>query len=138
MLAPAGDPEASRLAHLLDAPLVPKGRRLLTLRPEVVLVRGPPSWLAHAALVTTLVGAAAVIAVPLGPAEKLPWWERRFHRFLFASQAEARAWSAAGLAMGRLVVVPPGADAVERAALEAAIGEVRSMARRPDARRSAR
>lgn len=138
VLSAVVDPAAVRLGRLLDVPVVSTPRALLLARPHLVLVRGPVDTLRRAALLTTLVGARAVIALPVGPASPLPWWGRRFHRLVFGTQAEARAWGAVGVALGRLVVVEAGADAVERSALHAVIGEVLSMARRPDMRRRAR
>ncbi len=138
VLSPVADPAAVRLGRLLDVPTVSTARGLLRVRPDLVLVCGPFETMRHAALLTTLVGARAVIGAPSGPASPLPWWGRRFHRLVLGTQAEARAWAEAGVALGRLVVVEAGADAVERSALAAVIQEVLSMARRPDMDRRAR
>lgn len=88
----------------------PDPRALRRLGAEVVWARWPVDDLARVAAATTLAGVAAVVVTPLGPARPLPWWERRFHRYLLPSQGAARAWRAAGVALGRLVVVEPGAD----------------------------
>ena len=67
--------------------------------------------------------AAGVVVTPLGSLSgglprldaflhvaPLPWWTRRVHRFVLASQDEARALHRAGVALGRLVVVRPGEE----------------------------
>ncbi len=138
VLGSVAEPGAARLGRLLGVTVLERGRALLRYRPQVVLVRLPVGELGRAALLTTLAGASAVIAVPIGPARPLPWWARRYHRFLLASQAEARAWGDAGIALGRLVVVEPASDAEERHALEALVHEVAAMALGPDIRRRAR
>jgi hypothetical protein len=125
------DPATARLADLLAAVVVADGCALARVRPEIVVARLPTAALWTAAIASTVAGAAAVVAVPLGPAVPLPWWGRRFHRLLLPSQALAREWQAAGVALGRLVVVEPGPDRAERAALVAVLTEVGSMARRP-------
>lgn len=134
VLAAVADPVAARLGRLLDAPTVSSARALLGRRHEVVIVRGRLERAMLPALVATIAGVAAVIYVPVGPAAPLPWWGRRFHRLLFASQADARAWSDVGVALGRMVVVEPSDDEEERRALAALILEVSSMASRPAAR----
>ena len=137
VLSEASDPVASRLGRLLDVPVL-SGLKLVWSRPDLVFVRANPEGLRRAAWMTTLAGAGAVIAVPVGTPSTLPWWGRRFHRFLLRSQPEAQAWADAGVSLGRLVVVEPGEDAAERAAIAAIMEEALSMARRPDARRAAR
>jgi hypothetical protein len=143
LLAAAADDTAARWARLLDGASVVSARTLLLARPEVVLVRCPVASLARAAALTTLAGAAAVVVAPLGEAVPLPWWGRRFHRFIVPDQAAAREWAAAGVALGRLVVVPPAApdappSSEEGAALRTVLEEVRAMGLRPDIRRRAR
>ncbi len=141
VLGVVADPGTVRMARLLDVPVVERARALVRLRPDAVFVRGPVETLAVAALVTTLAGVAAVLAVPVGPAgpaAPLPWWSRRFHRFILGSQEDARAWGAAGIALGRLVVCAGGPDDEERSALLSVQGEALAMALRPDIRRRAR
>lgn len=130
VLGAVADREAARLGRLLDVPTLSSVRALFGRRPRVVLVRGPLAAMGRPALGATLAGVAGVVYLPVGPAAPLPWWGRRFHRLLFASQEEARAWNAAGVALGRLVVVEPGGDDLERRALVAMIEEVASMAGR--------
>ena len=109
----------------------PDWRGLRRARVEVVVARGGPALLRTAAWSATLGGALAVIASPTGPVAPLPWWERRFLRYLLRSQAEARAWRAVGVALGRLVVVEPGEGEAEAEALLAICTEAASMGRRP-------
>lgn len=124
----------ARIGRLLDVPTIVSVRALARRRPHVLLLRGPLEGMMLAALGATIAGVAAVIYLPVGPAAPLPWWGRRFHRLLLPSQAEARAWSDAGVALGRLVVVEPGDDLEERRGLAAVIEEVASMANRPAVR----
>lgn len=102
-------------------------------RVEVVHVFLPVEGLASAALATTLGGVLAVLVTPVGAPRALPWWERRFHRYVLPSQAEALAWRAAGVALGRLAVVPGigGSEAVDGTALRALYVESAAMGRRP-------
>lgn len=79
-------------------------------RAGVVHVRLPIEDLGRAAWVATLARARAVVVTPLGEPAPLPWWERRFARYVLPSQRLARRWTAAGVALGRVVVVEPGAD----------------------------
>ena len=125
VLAREGDPVAAR--HAL--PRVSGWRGLRRERAELAWVRLPVSALDGAAVTCTLAGVSGVICTPLGPPQRLPWWERRFHRYLFASQDEAHAWSDVGVSISRMVVVEE--DAWEREALDAVFAEVASMARRP-------
>ena len=138
VLGVVADPGTVRMARLLDVPVLERARALVRLRPDAVFVRGPVETLAVAALGTTLAGVAAVLAVPVGPAAPLPWWSRRFHRFILGSQEDARAWGAAGIALGRLVVCAGGSDDEERSALLSVQEEALAMALRPDIRRRAR
>ena len=121
----------TRLASILGVPLILDAWALRLARPRLVLVCLPVADLGRAAWDCTRAGAAVVIAAPLGAPAPLPWWGRRFHRILLSSQEEARGWRAAGVALGRLVVVAPGDEADERRALQAVLAESLSMARRP-------
>ncbi len=83
------------------------------------------------ALACTLGGVSAVVGVldraPPGTGVPGGRWHRRVHRFVAADQEVARVWGRAGIALGRIVVVPAGAH--EREGLEAVLREVRAMAR---------
>jgi hypothetical protein len=143
VLAPATEARAARLAALLGAAVVARGRALLRARPDGVFVvgaadggerprgqrepAGSTEALARAAAVCTVAGAAAVVLVWDGTPPPLPWWGRRFHRILCGAQDQARAWRAAGVALGRLVVVEPGDDEAEGRALTALVAEVWAM-----------
>lgn len=136
MLGAAADPVAARWASALGGRVVVRGRSLVLARPQIVIARVPVAALGRAALAATLAGAAAVVAAPVDAPGALPRWERRFHRFFVERPDAARAWVGAGIALGRLVLVPAGRD--EGSALRAAIEEVRAMALRPDIRPRAR
>lgn len=138
MLGPDGDPGAVRLGRMLGAPVVSRGRSVLWGRAEVVFVRLPVDELRHAAVLATLAGVSAAVAVPFGAPAPLPWWGRRYHRILVPSQDAARAWGATGVALGRLVVVGEGEGPDEVAALRAVVDEVRAAALGPDIRPRAR
>ncbi len=105
-------------------------RTLRRHRIEVVHVRGDLALLRQAAIATTLGGVLAVVASPTMAPTPLPWWERRFHRYCFRGQAEAKAWLPL-MPLGRLVVVEPAAAEHEVEALHALYGEVAAMGRRP-------
>lgn len=105
-------------------------RSLRRHRVEVLHVRGDLAVLRAAAWAATLGGVGAVVASPTCPPTALPWWERRFHRYLFRSQAEAKAWLPE-VPLGRLVVVEPEPAAHEVEALLAVYAEVGAMGRRP-------
>lgn len=111
-IADPDDAVARERARGLGVPLIPAAdpARLLHHRAGVVHVRLPVASLAGAALAATFAGARAVVVTPLGEPRPLPWWERRFARYVLPSQRLARRWAAAGVALGRLVVVEPGAD----------------------------
>ena len=126
----AAEAVAARWSSVLGAGVATRGRELLGA--DVVIARVPVDDLRRVAALATLAGARAVIAAPIGPATRLPWWERRFHRYLLDGQDAARGWASAGVALGRLVVVAPGPD--EGDALRAVVDEVRAMALRPDIR----
>lgn len=85
------------------------------------------------ALALTLGGAAAVVLTPRFGPRTLPWWGRRFARWVLPSQEVARAWTA-HVPLGRLVVVEPapgdapGLAPGETDALAAIYAEVWSMA----------
>lgn len=126
---------AARVGALRVAP--DDWRTLRRHRIEVVHVRGDLVVLRQAAIAATLGGALAVIATPTMAPGPLPWWERRFHRYCFRGQLEAKAWLSV-LPLGRLVVVEPEPAPHEVEALRALYGEVASMGRRPGrVRRSA-
>lgn len=102
---------------------------------EIALVSAQSGRLRDVAMGCTLGGVAGVVGFfdhgPAGPdpdgARNLPWWQRRIHRFACADAESAREWGRAGIALGRIVVIPPGAH--EREALAAIVREVRSMGR---------
>ena len=131
ILAETGDRVAARWATLTGALLVERGRHLLAMhrasRPEVVHVRLPVERLARAALACTLAGASAVVVTPLGAAQTLPAWERRFHRWIHATQDEALAWRGAGVALGRQVVLAESDDETLAAGLAAMWAESARM-----------
>jgi hypothetical protein len=133
VLADTDDPLAARIADRLGA-----SRAVSAREPpgaDVAFVVAPREGLVglrRHALDCTLAGVKAVVLVSAGGAAPLPWWGRRFHRILCASQNEARAWRAAGVALGRLVVVEEGPDDAVSAALRALVAETWAMAtRRP-------
>jgi hypothetical protein len=127
------DDVAAALAAAVGAPRMAASdwRAMRRRRIEVLHVRGDLPTLRAAALGATLGGVLAVVATPTFAPCPLPWWERRFHRYLFDTQDTARAWRASGLALGRLVVVERGDVGHEAAALRAVYAEVASMGRRP-------
>lgn len=133
LLGEPADAGAARLAALLGVPTARGVAGLLAARAEVAHVRVPVDRLGPAAIAARALGVRAVVAAP--PGAPPPGW--RLHgalghaiaRWVFPSQDAARAWKAAGVPHGRLVVVEPGdgeADALRAVWLEAA-----SMARRP-------
>ncbi len=130
VLAFADDDAARRLADRLGALRTDAWRQLP--RGAVVLVHGAVGLedLRAAALRCTLAGARAVVLVSAGSAHPMPWWGVRFHRILCASQTEALTWRAAGIALGRLVVIEEGPEPDVCAALRALVTEVSSMATR--------
>ncbi len=75
----------------------------------------------------TLGGVRAALLFPEAGEPTIPAWERRFQRYVVRDQDEARRWSRAGVALGRIVVVH---DHPEEA-LEALLREVGSMSRPP-------
>jgi hypothetical protein len=77
---------------------------------DVVHVFGPREGLGRSAWDATIAGARAVVLSPQDGPWPLPWWHRRFARFLFRTQEEAKRWMAAGLPLGRTVVVEDLAD----------------------------
>lgn len=111
-IADPDDAVARERARGLGVPLLTEADPALLRRHRagVVHVRLPVARLAGAALAATLAGARAVVVTPLGEPRPLPWWERRFARYVLPSQRLARRWAATGVALGRLVVVEPGAD----------------------------
>lgn len=124
------DPLAAHLAARTGGPrlALTDWRGLRAHHVEVGHVVGDLPALARAAWTLTLGGVLGAVATPLGPPGPLPWWNRRYLRFLFRSQPEARAWLP-WLPLGRLVVVEP--DEGEADALAAVYREVASMGRRP-------
>lgn len=109
---------------------------------EIALIQAQSARLGDLAAACTLGGVAGVVGFLDGepPARLNPsagrgppgvheprWWHRRIHRFACADAESAREWGRAGIALGRIVVIPPGPS--EREALEAIVREVRSMAR---------
>ncbi|MFZ5476934.1 MAG: hypothetical protein ACOZNI_09190 [Myxococcota bacterium] len=120
LLTDSRDPLASRAG-------VPVATRMWQLRGRVVHARVPVAELGRVALFSTLAGARAVIAAPIGEARPLPWWERRFHRYVLSSPEEAAAWQATGIHLGRLAVARP--DPWEVEALRAIWTEVGAMSR---------
>jgi hypothetical protein len=81
----------------------------------------------------TLGGVRAALLFPDGADPAIPTWQRRFHRYVVRDQDEARRWSRAGIALGRIVVIQ---DHPEEA-LDALLREVGSMSRPPERKRSA-
>ncbi len=73
----------------------------------------------------TLGGVRAALLFPGPVPRNLPWIERRFHRFVLPDQEQARVWGRSGIALGRIVVIAPGAH--EQESLEAIFREVRAM-----------
>jgi hypothetical protein len=138
VFAAAADEEAARVACLLGASRGEGVSAMLRARPELVLVRGDFAALQRGAWIATFAGARAVLALPVGVVAPLPWWGRRYQRFVFAAQPEALRWVEAGTSLGRVVVVEPEAEAFERAGWEAVVREVLSMGRRPAGGRAAR
>jgi hypothetical protein len=107
LLAPPEDAEAERLAALLRVPLVHRGKLVLGRRLTLLHVRAHAHALPRAILAGKLAGARAITWTPLGePPPALPWAARFAHRLLHASQEDARAWRACGIALGRQVVLP--------------------------------
>lgn len=92
------------------------------LAPDVVHVRLPTNLLDRAAAACTLAGVATCLCTPTDPAppEVLPTLHRRWHRFVFGSQDEARSWRGL-LPLGRLHVVGLSAGDAELAADLAAV-----------------
>jgi len=123
-------PLAAHLAARTGGPRLGLGdwRGLRAHRVEVGHAVGDLGALGRAAWTLTLGGVLGAVATPVGDPGPLPWWNRRYLRFLFRSQPEARAWLP-WLPLGRLVVVE--ADPGEAAALDAVYREVASMGRRP-------
>jgi hypothetical protein len=121
------DPLSDRLTRLSGGIPVASARSLVRVRPALVHVRLPVDSLAGAAFWSTVAGARAVLVTPLGQPRRLPWWERRFHRFVLPSQEAARAWRSVGIALGRIVVVEPGDDESEAEALRSVYTESLSM-----------
>ena len=147
ILAHADDPVAARLARVSGAELVHRGRDLVgrtrasrfwdgggsrplrnaspgndALAPDVVHVRLPTHLLDRAAAACTLAGFAACLCTPTDPAPPaaLPRLHRRWHRFVFGSQDEARSWRGL-LPLGRLHVLGLSAGDAELAADLAAV-----------------
>ncbi len=121
VLAAVDDAVARRVAAVSEVPLVHRARDVLHLRPGILHARMPLAALPRLTLTSTLAGVRAVVLQPTGtPPETLPRWHRRVHRWLHATQDEARAWRACGLHLGRQVIVAEDAsDAELRATLQA-------------------
>lgn len=127
LMADPEDPEARRLADLLDAAFADGPLALLRARPTVVWVRLPPRDARRARWWGALAGAVGAVHVPVGPPDGPP--PSGFARWVVSSQEDATAWVAAGVPIGRVVVV---AESGARAALAAVSAEVASMGRRPE------
>lgn len=122
----------------LRVPSTPRGvleaaRALRAATVETALVHAPSGdelrWIIAA---ITLGGVRAALLFPEAGEPTIPAWERRFQRYVVRDQEEARRWSRAGIALGRIVVVH---DHPEEA-LEALLREVGSMSRPPARERS--
>lgn len=118
-----GDPADARVQALAAAAgvLVQNRASMLQMRGRVVHLIGDSKSLFSGVLRSGL--AAGVVVSPCGPlaggiprldallhVAPLPWWTRRVHRFVLASQDEARALHRSGVALGRIVVVRPGEE----------------------------
>jgi hypothetical protein len=111
LLADPDDRVARGWADRTGAVLVHRGRDLRTLRPGLVHLRRPAGRLDRAVAACALAGVRAVVASPLdGPGPTLPVLERRIHRWLYASDAEARPWRDRGVSPGRMACVVDDAD----------------------------
>jgi hypothetical protein len=105
-------------------------RALRAAGTEVALVHASAAqdlrWIIGA---ITLGGVRAALLFPEDGAPTIPKWDRRFHRYVVPDQDQARRWSRAGVALGRIVVVD---DAHSEAAMDALLCEVGSMSRPPN------
>lgn len=135
------DPFGQGLSVLLGQPILarPSFRQM---RGHLVHVVGSCDVLKHFALTTTLSGAVAVLASPSTPlpqgahptldrlsrSHPLPFWTRRYHRFICGDQETARQWGQSGLALGRVMVLAgPSPGPQQREALEGMYQEVLRM-----------
>jgi hypothetical protein len=141
LIAAPQDPFGMWLSELLEQPILPQPT-LLQMRGRLVHVVGSSDLLKHFALRTTLSGAVAVLASPTTPlplgrsptldrlsrSHPLPFWTRRYHRFICRDQETARQWGQAGLSLGRIMVVEAQAPGPQqREALEGMYQEVLRM-----------
>lgn len=134
LLAPHEDSDVVRLLARTGGTRVRSPWGLLGARATIVIVRGGADLLREAVVPATLAGARAVLAMPIGEPVALGRWDRRYHRFLFRAQEDARAWGAR-VALGRTVVVEPAGapgygDAEESSTWKAVFAEVDRMATR--------
>lgn len=135
------DPVGMWLSELLEQPILAQPT-LFQMRGHLVHVVGSSDLLKHFALKTTLSGAIAVLASPTTPlplgqhptldrlsrSHPLPFWTRRYHRFICGDQETARQWGQTGLALGRVMVVAQQAPGPQqREALEGMYQEVLRM-----------
>jgi len=109
-------------------------RALRAAGTEVALVNASSAqnlrWIIAA---ITLGGVRAALLFPEDGEPTIPAWDRRFHRYVVRDQDQARRWSRAGVALGRIVVVD---GAHSETALDALLCEVGSMSRPPDRTRN--
>ena len=114
VLAEEGDLAAARVARLTGArllPLAPHGP--LALRGyDLVHLFVPAASLVERLDGLRLALPRVVAATPVGEPEPAAL-DRRVHRYVFPTQAEALAWARAGATLGRVMVVGPGEHEAE-------------------------